>query len=680
MRLLSLQLENIRSYVNEKLSFSQGKVLLQGDIGAGKSTVLLAIEFSLFGILRGMLSGNALLRHGTKKGSVTLEFNVNGQHVFIKRSLKASRGTVDQDEGVLIIDGVVHNLTPTELKVRILDLLGYPQDMLTKSKTLIYRYTVYTPQEQMKRILTESAETRINVLRKIFDIDKYKRICDNAQPYLRTLRDKQRNLEGFTKDIVVKQQGLQEKKKDHAHTIASLRDVKAQKDSAFQVVETIKKEVAERERVAKEQQELITKIRLLEEKCVQTSQFSEDLRSRIAVLTQAVSVPLEPHLTEEKLAEQRKKIEEEQKSVEQELTSVRERLTVCSTHISQSEELKQAINNLSQCPTCLQNVSVEHKQNIAERESQKLQRMQDKILSQKEQKEQLEKRCSDIRSALQEMFEKEKAQAQVRAKVAQRQEQEKELLTLKSRLEKFMTLEKDHKNELALLRQRITPGVPEAMQEVKKRLDTALSAFQELHARVAALAQRADLLSQTIDSLDKEIEEKVKAQKKMRYVSQTRDWLSRYFIPLMQDIEKQVLARIYHNFNDLFAEWFAALVDDDLFSARLDDEFTPIIEQNGYETTIDNLSGGERTACALAYRLALTKVINNLITTIKTRDVLILDEPTDGFSSQQLDRLREVLDSLELDQVIIVSHERKIESFADHVVSISKYENVSRLQ
>ncbi len=115
-------------------------------------------------------------------------------------------------------------------------------------------------------------------------------------------------------------------------------------------------------------------------------------------------------------------------------------------------------------------------------------------------------------------------------------------------------------------------------------------------------------------------------------------------------------------------------------SVRLNEEFTPIIEQNGYELLFENMSGGERTSCALAYRLALNKSINDLITTIKTRDLIILDEPTDGFSSEQLERVRDVITQLNIKQIIIVSHEAKIESFADSVIRITKENHASAIK
>ena len=48
----SIKLHNIRSYLEEKIEFPKGSTLLSGDIGSGKSTILLAIEFALFGLKR----------------------------------------------------------------------------------------------------------------------------------------------------------------------------------------------------------------------------------------------------------------------------------------------------------------------------------------------------------------------------------------------------------------------------------------------------------------------------------------------------------------------------------------------------------------------------------------------------------------------------------------------------
>ena len=56
-----------------------------------------------------------------------------------------------------------------------------------------------------------------------------------------------------------------------------------------------------------------------------------------------------------------------------------------------------------------------------------------------------------------------------------------------------------------------------------------------------------------------------------------------------------------------------------------------------------------------------------------------MDEPTDGFSDEQLDRVRMVLDELKTEQIIIVSHESKIESFVDRIIRLEKNEHVTKV-
>jgi exonuclease SbcC len=68
----SITLNNIRSYKSPSpIQLTTGITLFEGDIGSGKSTILSAIEFALFGL--GDIDGAYLLRHGERTGSVLLE-------------------------------------------------------------------------------------------------------------------------------------------------------------------------------------------------------------------------------------------------------------------------------------------------------------------------------------------------------------------------------------------------------------------------------------------------------------------------------------------------------------------------------------------------------------------------------------------------------------------------------
>jgi len=53
MILKKITLNNIRSYEHQEVEFTEGSTLLSGDIGSGKTSILLGIEFALFGLQPG---------------------------------------------------------------------------------------------------------------------------------------------------------------------------------------------------------------------------------------------------------------------------------------------------------------------------------------------------------------------------------------------------------------------------------------------------------------------------------------------------------------------------------------------------------------------------------------------------------------------------------------------------
>jgi len=108
----------------------------------------------------------------------------------------------------------------------------------------------------------------------------------------------------------------------------------------------------------------------------------------------------------------------------------------------------------------------------------------------------------------------------------------------------------------------------------------------------------------------------------------------------------------------------------------LDEDFYPEIKVGEYIRAFSTLSGGEGTALSLAYRLALNKVISSSFFKRDT-GILILDEPTDGFSSEQIISLKELLYKIKNEnpnqQIIVVSHENELEGAADIVYEVVKY-------
>jgi exonuclease SbcC len=676
MRIKSIRLTNIRSYLDEKIEFPEGSILLSGDIGSGKTTILMAIDFALFGLRRGELYGSQLLRHGKNRGSVELEFEVDEKTVKIKRTLKRNSKGVSQGPGYISINGAELTGTPTELKLAILDLIGYSQELLRKNKSLIFRYTVYTPQEDMKKILEESfVEQRLEILRKIFGIDKYGRIQENTKLIMSEFRTMQRELKAFASDLEEKKKIIKEKKKSVEESQKSLQGL-------VKKIKELEKVLEQRQEQKKIMEENVETLYKLEQELTEKRVELSSRNRRIFNIEKELKV-IEKDINDNKKAldmfsnlEKPKYMEEEIKEMLDSLHEKHKMLASSSAVISNEIKKLENIYEKGVCETCGQKVSdPKHFLEHIEAKKNELAGIDSEIRRLKETRKGLEKELENCRKWNIESIRKvhlEKEQRSLKTRAAGLDE-EKNRLT-----EETESLNEEIKKieEQAKTFQHIKPKLKSLKDEIDSLEESKLLKEKDK----SRIEQRLEDLNKEIETLEKEIEKKEKAKVKSIKLSSILNWLDRCFLNTISLIEKQVMVFLQHEFNRYFQHWFSILIDDETLSVRVDDRFSPIITQNGYETEYQNLSGGERSGVALAYRLALNKIINELIETIRTKDLLILDEPTDGFSNEQLDKMRDVLQELKLKQTIIVSHEPKIDTFVDNVIRLYKQNHVSKIE
>ncbi|MBU4242016.1 MAG: AAA family ATPase [Nanoarchaeota archaeon] len=672
-------LDNIRSYLNAEIDIPPGSLLLAGNIGSGKSTILMAIDFALFGIRRGELSGASLLRNGEDKGRVELHFDIDGKNVVINRGLKRSKTSVIQDSGFISIDDEEKKGTPIELKQHILDMLNYPKEALTKND-LLYRYTVYTSQEQMKQILTCDKEDRLNTLRKVFGIDKYKRISENAKIVISKLKDKRKELAGYISDLVNKRDSEKAKKEELLEFELKLKNLTPKLESSNLNVKNKKENISLIEKKMERIRELKKEIELADLKLKhlyeQKQRNSEEIKQLDAVITNFKKVEIKEDL--------HLHIENKKKDIlelENSLTEIRNLIQELKVKKLHAEDKKSKISELNNCPTCFQEVSSEHKINIIEEETFKLNDLTLKYKLNGEKEQELNALKSKLNEDLDKLREEEKLILVAQSKLREFDEKINKKKSLEEQLSSIDKESKDlqFKKDSKLLGLKQFENFDAEFSNAKEDLDKALDGHRTLEVLKAELDTSCRMLKTVIESLEKEIANKEAARKNFEHISSLQTWLNDQFIPLMGNMEKHIMFRVHEDFSSLFSKWFSMLIENDSMEVKLDNEFTPLIEQNGYETDYDFLSGGEKTGAALAYRLALNQVINNIMSSIKTRSIIILDEPTDGFSSEQLDNMRAVLDELSIGQIIIVSHEPKIESFVENVIRFEKNEHISKV-
>src|SRR3989338_5790506 len=574
MKLNKLSLKNIRSYKLQEIDFPIGSTLLAGDIGAGKTTVLLAIEFALFGLQPGQ-RGSSLLANGEESGIVSLECEIEGDIISIERRLKRGSKSISNDYAAITLDGETIESSVTELKTKILELLGYPDEFVKKTN-LLYRYTVYSPQEEMKQIILEDAETRLDILRHIFGIDKYRKIKDNLLIVGAHLRERARSLQFEAKDIEIYKSKLIE-----GTQLLNLVEKKIKESDELIVQTKAKRKTLEKERDA------------LKEKLVEKQTLEKEVEKANVLLSNKGQYLFEHEkelrLLEASVADQRvfdqkmydsllseifmkkKEVEEYHKNIIEISSSIN------SINLKKQEdaERKRRIFNIDICPTCLQDVSESHKNNILNETEGQMAKA--------------ERQISDLIKAL----EKNKVfldQLKKHIEGLEKNRAEIEILRIKTQ---DMNLKKNKIEEIKKQRDTIKKDVQALDQHImalkkslfelskfdnllrikEEELRKAFGEEKRVEIGFAELKKEQEFTIREQNRLNEEIRKKEALRVQYIKMLELEKWLSEDFSKLISFAERNIMLKVRDEFSRLFNKWFAMLTTD-AFSVKLDENFT----------------------------------------------------------------------------------------------------------
>ncbi|MBD3172377.1 AAA family ATPase, partial [Candidatus Bathyarchaeota archaeon] len=232
MKLLNIDMENLRSYRSENVDFLEGISLFEGDIGSGKSSILNAIEFALFGL--GDLNGSHLIRIGENEAKVELEIEINGRRFLLGRTLKRRGRGVHQDTCYIVEDGVKTEYNVTDMKKRVLQLLDFKEPSNPRSHSVIYRYAIFTPQEEMKQVLGQKPSDRKETLRKAFGIEQYHTAAENATELVTDIDVNMQVLKRSEKEIESIKKKIEEENKLIAELDEKITETKEEQETLIQ--------------------------------------------------------------------------------------------------------------------------------------------------------------------------------------------------------------------------------------------------------------------------------------------------------------------------------------------------------------------------------------------------------------------------------------------------------------
>lgn len=809
MKLKALTIQNIRSYKDQTVNFPGGTTLFEGDIGSGKSTILMAIEFALFGL--GSQKGAALLKLGENEGSVKLEFAANGTYYEVTRTLVRKRSSVNQGEGYIKTpEGIIH-LSPAEIKEKVLEILNFKEPASANAQSVIYRYAVFTPQEEMKYILTQKPNERVQTLRKAFGIEDYKIASDNALEIARHIKEGIIKLQERAGDIDKKKDELKENEKVAENLRGELDGLVTKQKKLVELQKADKRQLEEFRKVEKQYNEAVAQIPLIGGQLKEKEKAADKLDRQRSELEQEIKEELEPAI--EKLMKVKKPTDKEEKALQNMIKSLKKleskkdvlvgkqstllkSITDLERRLKQykdksSKEIKGEIANLSNlqkqvesdsesakkqlnkimeeknklefqqtelkqkiddlkgvggvCPICERELTASHKQHLNEERGKKLKEilkalpeitkkeneLDAKIKSLKKRYDESTDKISVLRrlgDAVKDLESKRKELGGIGKELKHIEaglkiEEEKEFPKLseyekpseyiqdllgelkehknaqnkigelnraidknKKQMEKIMTEISTTTDEAKKIEEKLNQvrAIAEKLRDIPsqiKSLSEIIDGREEigsLGGEIGSHEARLEELKKAREILEGEIKRKEKEKTLLIKFQDYHIWITEFLIPTLSTIEKQVMIVVRQDFESNFHKWYSMLLEEPDKDARIDEDFTPIVEQDGFEQDVSFLSGGERTSIALAYRLALNMTVQKVSTGMKS-NLLILDEPTDGFSKTQLFKVREILRELNCPQVILVSHERELESFANQIFEVRKVNGVSSI-
>lgn len=198
-----------------------------------------------------------------------------------------------------------------------------------------------------------------------------------------------------------------------------------------------------------------------------------------------------------------------------------------------------------------------------------------------------------------------------------------------------------------------------------------------LEKEITRLATQKKAAESEIENCDKKLKALKNKESEKKAVDRFIVLLSKIRTAYGKDgVQKMIRATarplLERSSRDLFERFNLAYSD-----IKIDDDYNIAVIGSAGEQDIDQISGGERVALAIALRLAIAQVLSGRVETI------IMDEPTTHLDEERRKELVNILSSFFreggriIPQMLIITHHREIEDVADVIYNVNKKEGYS---
>jgi len=691
MKIEIVQLENIRSHMKSTVPFAKGFNCLVGGLGCGKSSILFAIDFALFGDPIGR-SYEYLLREGADSGKVLVQFIQNGKSYKISRGLKRRGKGISQDFDELklfkdekLIASVKSDAVAEQLKA------------ITGLEKELFREIVWVRQEHLKELLDATPRERQKRLDELFGLSDYETAWSNLAGYQREYEGEKKAYEKDP-DVV----GMEKLNKEYNQTVEEFSLIEIEVQDAAKGLNEAKKALQEADLKLKKLEELKALIEELKRKEAQTLANLTNVEDASASLAEKIeekksaaeNLKQRLNAMETQIESHNVELKEIGISPDQPIETLRQFLTTFDDQISSLKgEQEAALKNMqidkkrisslsaeNLCPLCLQPLTEEYKNTLMQRiqeENNERQRTVSQLQQDIEELQQIKNKANAAISNLQVLT------PRIEELKTRTNEESKALAELSKEFEEKQKLENELHIQLEGVRGEISKFDISELEAARTRREQTFKQYYSLESELRTKENRKKDLIKRLDEIKERIDQAQHKIKRMEKIVEIME-----IIVGIRDAYRSIQPKLRSEFvkvlRNFVQQVFDSLVGGEgpLLNVLVDETYTPYVKsEGGVEREVSNLSGGERTLLAFAYRLGLGQLIMQSRTG-HGLSMLLLDEPTESLGREDgsIDRLAEAISRLKaIEQIIAVTHSEAFAEKAEHVIRLEKEAGESKV-
>ncbi|MBR9681303.1 MAG: SMC family ATPase [Candidatus Altiarchaeota archaeon] len=705
-----LKMTNWKSHLQTEVNFERGTNVMVGRMGSGKSSVLQALSFGLFGeipeIRSRKLSLGALIMRRPKqadKAEIEVEFEVDGLIYTVRRTIGDGHGDAElYKEGRLWEQGI------TRVTGQVQELLGIDFPTFTQ--------VVYARQNEIDHFLRIGKGDRTSLIDGLLKIDK----MTDARSNLLSLRRSQEGrlsdlrllakegtenldekIEQLSQELINKQEELKQLKlhlDELGHNKAILHTSEGEMEKSRNLLESLerkKESTTGKLQILEGHLKKLPNIKDADKKLEELElELSTNRKKVLDLRTELTSN--ERELRE--LKEKQRKIKSAEltlsKTVEDfsdKLAEIVESIGLVEVEIKSREDaLKQLTTTTAKCPVCEHLISdpkkhiEQHRKKvkvlIAKQES--LRTILETLRGKQKNSEKLQ---LEIKSAQTVVADKKKIEdklkqlesinlspevEKLKLKIV---EQEQQQLKLRDAAEReLVLLQVDTINkEARLITSKLTAVHYNKLEHktLKENLRAVVEEFSRIRTKATMLPEsihdKQTLISELSGKREKILDAKTLVEKS-EVAMEALKILSNALIDVQIVVRKKFVEVVNELLSDVWIKLYPygdydglrIFVEED--GRRAGDYVLQIHEAGGWVNVDGVASGGERSMASLSLRVAFARALSRMGT-------LLLDEPTHNLDSEGIQKLIEVLKEgmpEVLDQVVLITHESDMEQAA----------------